>query len=153
MSTVRQQIRDAVITLLNTDRPTGVPAASSRRYIPGRRDTDPRIAVYFFRERSQRPGGRGGPLRNRNLFLATVPIVAMEDPAEIDDALEPMLEWIVSRLGNTNLGGLALDLEELGDGGDSTAWAVEDRDLVYAAAPMVWRIEYQTLRDDLTRRQ
>jgi hypothetical protein len=149
---IRTQIRDAVITLLNTDRPDGIPEATRRRYIPGRYDDDMRIAVFFHREVPERIGGRGGPLTKRTLHLAVVPIVAVEDPAEADDAAEPALEWIVSRLGNTNLGGLAHDIEE-GAGGEGTSWTALQSNLLWLAVPTLWRIEYQTLRDDLTRKQ
>lgn len=148
--TVRQDCRDACITLLNTARPSDVPEAGKRRFAPGERITDPRIAVFFGEEQTAQPGGSRSPIAARSLIMAVQAIVAVETPAEADDACETLLAWIVEQLGNTALGGLATNVRELGtlwqQGGDATS-------LFYLVATTRWQVDFQTLRADLTRKQ
>lgn len=147
--TVRQAIRDQVITDLNATNPTGVPEATKRRYIPGAKIVEPRIAVFLVDEATERINGRGGNLTRRNLTLAVQCVIVVEDPADADDTIEPLLEHVVDVLGNTNLAGAATDVAEVGTqwGGDSSSG------LYILMAITRWRIEYQTVRDDLTRKQ
>lgn len=147
--TVRQDIRDAVIDLLNDTRPTEVPECTKRRYIPGERRTVTRLAAFFGEEDDARPNNsRSAPLVKHSLVLVLQGIVYLHDIEEVDDALEPMLVHIADRLGNTNLGGLALDVTPI-----STLWGSTEGDLVVGVAATRWRIEFQTRRDDLTRKQ
>lgn len=147
--TVRQTIRDQVITELNAASPTGVPAATKRRYIPGAKITQPLIAVFFADEVTERINGRSGNLTRRTLTLAVQCVVVVEDPGDADDTMEPLLEHVVSVLGDTNLAGATTDVAEVGTqwGGDSSSG------LYILMAITRWRVEYQTVRDDLTRKQ
>jgi hypothetical protein len=146
---IRQQIRDRAIEELNTDRPSDIPEASKRRYVPGSALNGPKLAVFFGKKEDSQPAtNRHSPLRLRDLQLATQCIQTVERPEEIDDAPEPMLEWVVGVLGASNLNELAHEVEEVG-----TYWEVEYRDLIYVAASVLWRVRYQTLRDDLTAQQ
>lgn len=145
---VRQQIRDASIAALNASNPTGVPECGKRRYIPGEKLTEPRMAAFFGEEDATRPGGRSGPITKRALILVIQAMVGVETPDEADDAIEPMLEHITGVLGDTNLGGLALDVTEV-----STLWASGEAGRFYLVALTRWRIEYQTKRDDLSAKQ
>ena len=146
---VRDQIRDRVITELNAANPTGVPDATKRRYIPGSKIVEPRIAVFFAEEQTSRVNGRGGNLTRRNLTIAVQAVIVVEDPADADDTMEPLLEHVVDVLGDTTLAGLATDVEEVGTqwGGDSSSG------LYILMAIMRWRVEFQTVRNDLTRKQ
>lgn len=146
---VRQQIRDAAIDLLNDFLPTGIPETTKRRFIPGEKLDGPRIAAFFLDEQDQRPGGRSGPITARGLVLALQAIVAVEDAAEADDAIEPLLEHIVERMGDTDLGGLATNVIEI-----STVWGgANDAGLFYLVALTRWRIEFQTARANLSAKQ
>lgn len=143
--TVRTLVRDAIIAALNTDRPTGIPEAGKRRFLPGQRLVDRRLAVFFNEEGAERQGGRRGPITQRNLIFGVQAAAAVEDPGEADDAVEDILEWIVAVLGENSLDGKATDVTELG-----TVWAVAQADLIYVVALTRWKIEFQTLRDDLS---
>lgn len=148
MSTIRQQIRDAAIAALNTSPPTGVPETTKRRFIPGEKITQPRIAAFFSDEDDQRVGGAGGPLTKRRLIIAIQAIVPVELPDEADDAIEPLLAHIVDVLGDTNLGGLATNVSEI-----QTVWATaNDAGVFIIVALTRWGVEFQTVRDDLTKR-
>lgn len=142
--TIRQQIRDAAIVELNDQPPTGVPLCGKRRYIPGEKITSPRLAAFFGEEDVTQPQGRSGPLARRNLILVLQAIAVVQRPEEADDAIEPMLAHIVDVMGETNLGGLATGIAEI-----STLWATGEASVFVIAALTRWRIEYQTLRNDL----
>lgn len=146
---IRQSIRDRAITELNAAPPTGVPQTTKRRYVPGTKLTEPRIAAFFAEEETQRVGGPGSALTSRSFILALQAIVIVEDPADADDACEPLLEHIVSIMGDTNLAGLATDVSEL-----STLWAsANDSGGFILAAMTRWRIKFQTVKNDLSRKQ
>jgi hypothetical protein len=145
---VRLQLRDAVIAALNADRPTGVPEATKRRFIPGQRLTDRRLAVFLESEDAERPQSRSFPLTDRGLVVVVQAAAAVEEPAEADDALDDLLEHVVESLGNTNLGGLATNVQEL-----SSSWGAGQADLFYIACATRWRVQYQTKRDDLSAKQ
>lgn len=143
---LRQNIRDAAMALLNATPPTGVPTATKRRYVPGEKLAEPRLAVFFAEEEVKRVGGAAGPISKRDFTLAIQAMVGVELPEEADDALEPMLVHIVEAMGDTNLGGLALNVSE-----SSTLWASgNEAGRFYLVALTRWKIEYQTKRDDLT---
>lgn len=146
--TIRQDIRNATIDALNAAPPTGVPTCGKRRFIPGEKVTAPRLAAFFGEEDVNRPMGRSGPLSRRHLILIVQAIAVVEKPEDADDAVEPMLAHIVEVMGDTNLGGLALSINEV-----STLWATGEASMVIIAALTRWRIEYQTLADDLNSKQ
>lgn len=148
MTTVRLEVRDAVIDALNADRDPDIPAASKRRWIPGQTNLCPMIGVFFLQEQPRAVGGRHGGLVERPLQIAVQPVIAVAHPDQADDAIEPLLEHIVSRLGSTNLEGLALDVEEIG-----TKWESGQLDRFYLAATTTWLINFQTKRNDLSKRQ
>lgn len=148
MSTVRQQVRDAVIDALNAERLPEIPRATKRRWVPGESNRCPSIGVFFLEEQNTPVGGRHGGLVERGLRIAVQCVNATSDPAESDDSVEPLLEHVVDRLGSTNLDGNILDTTELG-----TKWEAAKADLHYIAATMVWAINFQTKRNDLGARQ
>lgn len=146
--TVRQTIRDRVITELNTDLPTGIPECTTRRFIPGEKIREARIAAFFNDEDDGDVGGAGGALTAHSLVLALQVIVPVEDPAEADDAIEPMLAHICERLGETNLNRLATRVRPM-----NTLWATANDGGVFVIVSLMrWRINYQSVRNDLTRR-
>jgi len=148
MSTVRQQVRDAAIDAINASRDPDLPEATKRRWVPGESAQCPMISVFFVEEPVSGIGGRHGGLIERQLRIAVQCIDSTDLPQFSDDAVEPMLAHVVERLGNTNLGGLALDIVEL-----STKWEAATADRHYIAATMLWSINFQTKRHDLNARQ
>lgn len=146
---VRQQIRDRAILELNAAPATGVPTTTKRRFIPGEKLTEPRIAAFFAEEEASRVGGPGSALTKRDFILALQAIVVVENPADADDTIEPLLEHIVAVMGDTNLAGLALEVSEIG-----TLWAsANDAGAFILVAMTRWRIKFQTVRNDLARKQ
>lgn len=146
---VRQDIRDRAITELNAAPPTGVPNTTKRRYVPGEKITEPRIAAFFAEEEVSRVGGPASALTKRSFIIALQAIVIVEDPEDADDACEPLLEHVVNVMGDTNLAGLALSVTEL-----STLWASANSSAGFILAAMTrWRIDYQTVKNDLARKQ
>lgn len=142
----RQDLRDAAIAALNAAPPTGVPACTKRRFIPGEQLREPRLAAFFAEEEARRPAGAAGPITHRGLTLVIQAMTTVEDPEDADDAIEPMLEHIVAVMGDTNLGGLALNVLELG-----TLWAASNEGgRVYVVALTRWKLDFQTKRNDLT---
>jgi len=148
MTTVRQEVRDAVIAALNDARDPDLPEATKRRWVPGQANRCPSIGVFFLQEQPRQIGGRHGGLVERPLQIGAQCVVAVSSPDLADDAVEPLLAHVVERLGSTTLSGLALDVEELG-----TKWEHAQMDRFYLAATMTWQINFQTRRDDLSQRQ
>ncbi len=146
--TIRQQVRDAAIAELNANPPTGVPECGKRRFIAGEKVTSPRLAAFFGEEDVTQPQGRSAPLAKRTLVLVIQAIAICERPEDADDAVEPMLEHITAIMGDTNLGGLALGVTEIG-----TLWATGESSVFIVAALTRWRIEFQTLRNNLNAKQ
>lgn len=146
---LRELIRDQIITELNTDTPTGLPQATKRRYVPGAHLREPQIGVFFVEEPAERVGGRGGALTKRNLTIAVQCVIPCEDPAEADDLLEPLLVHVIDKLGDTNLDGLVTDCVEVG-----TQWGTDtSTGIVVHMGLNRWRVEYQSVKDDLSRKQ
>lgn len=146
---VRQSIRDRAIFELNAANPTGVPECTKRRFVPGEKLVNPRIAAYFGQEDASRPQGRQGAITRRKLRLVLQAMAAVNDPADADDAIEPMLEHIIAVMGDTNLDGLALDVAEV-----QTVWAsANDAGKFYIVALSQWDIDLQTKRDDISAKQ
>lgn len=133
---------------LNTSRPDGVPEAGRRRYVDGEPIGVPSLGVFLVKEDASRVGGKAGPLTRRELRIAVQAIAAVEDPGEADDAIAPMREWVVSVLGGTTLDGLALDVTEVG-----AQWETASKGLFVIACTMLFAVEYQSLKADLTARQ
>jgi hypothetical protein len=147
-ATTRQLIRDAFIEALTVDRDPDIPAATKRRWVPSESNRCPSIGVFFLEEQAQPVGGRHGGLVERPLKIATQCVQAVATPDLADDAIEPLLAHIVARLGSANLDGLVLDISEL-----STKWETAALDRFYIAATVIWSVQYQTRRNDLSARQ
>ena len=147
--TISLDIRDAVMTALNTDTPTGIPMATKRRVMPGEPVREPFIAVFLGREQVTHPGGSRGPIADRPLEVLIELGTATDDLANVDDLIEPLRAWLVKALGDSNLGGLASEVQELG----VTERATYKLDLYNALAITAWTVRYQTARADLAARQ
>jgi len=142
--TVRQQIRDRVITELNTDRPSSLPLVTKRRWHPGEENTSLSIAVIFLEEPTKPIGGRSGPLQDRSLHIGIQCVAGVSNRSEADDALEPALAWATGIIGRSNLNELATEITEI-----NTVWEQAKMDMFYLAATLIFEIRYQTVRNDL----
>lgn len=137
-----QTLRDAILTELNvSNRPVEF---TKRRWNSDSalEEDEIRAAVLFHREI---PRLVGGSVTQRDNQIAVQVVTATAEPDEIDDALEDARDWMVSRLGNTNLGGLVQELEE-----GPTTWETATIERVHGAFITLWSATYQTHRADLT---
>lgn len=144
------QIRDRVIEELNTDRPSDVPEATSRRSFPEEPVRDePRIAVFLGDETVDPPRGSSNmdPISRRRLPIAVQCVAGTDDIAEVDDIVAPLIAWVTSVLAQTNLDGLVHYMRET-----STQRAPQYMDLYIMRATLIFEVSYQTLRRDITAR-
>lgn len=148
MNTVRQRIREQLLVLLNTARPSNVPEVRRRLWFPGEEDTRATMGLFTAQEPVHRGGGRHGPASLRELTLGVQCKASAQNLDAGEDLVEPMLAWAVQVIAATNLDGLIHDTEEV-----QTTWTQHKQDLLYVVAMQQWTIRYQTLRADLTATQ
>lgn len=146
--TVSLDIRDAVMTALNADIPSDVPAATKRRVMPGEPVRASFIAVFLGEEPASNRG-RDDPLTRRRLEVLIELGAVTDDLAQVDDIIEPLRAHVVERLGDTNLGGLAHQVTERGVT-ERTAYKL---DFYNALVIVTFDVDYQTKRADLGARQ
>jgi hypothetical protein len=141
---VRKQIVDAAIALINTSPPYTAPLADDTRlqsYTPAEL---PSIAVFEVREDGQsEKEGRWSYFVKRAFTLRIEIRVAADHPRPIVD---PMYVWIGQKLGAQQFGGLAEDCYET-----LLEWQYADADQPYTLLQIDYRIEYSTLKNDPTK--
>lgn len=149
MSTIREQIIEAAVALLNTGRPSGIPACVRTLMQPNEQAQLPAITVFPFREEvNDKASGKWGPIVTRTLYLRFVAYASSSSSGgPADGAIDPIIAWI-SLLGGQQFGGLASDAIE-----HELNWQYDESDYQVAAVAMDFRIEYQTLRSDATKSQ
>lgn len=144
---IRLQIRDAVIAALNvTTRPADVPEATKRRWTPG--SNDPSYAVIFIDDPVDPNQRTGFAVTRKHLTIGVECVQSADLPELSDDIVEPMLSWAEAALVNTNMDGLAHEIEYV-----TTKWEQGQADKVYMRATVLYSISYQTKRGDLTLKQ
>lgn len=147
MSSLREQILADVNTALNTGRPPGVPAADRSRADDIPETVATAISVRPFRERVERVGSAKGPLAQRQLVIAVDCWASAAGDQPVDQALDPLLEWVTKALGGQTLAGKAHSVEEA-----EIRWDMARRDGAYVRVPVLVAVRYQTLRNDATAR-
>ena len=140
MATIRQQILEAAVTALNTGTPSGVPSAAQRRITPRDIGDLPAIDVAPGEEVVVRVGGAGGPIVKRSMKFK-VRCWVKGDAPEI--AADPLIAWATKALAGSRLGGLALQIDEVG-----TTWIYDIADDVYGVAEVEFSAEYVTKFND-----
>lgn len=143
--TIRLQILEAIVTRLNTDRPSGIPLATKRRAYEGEPLDGPQIGVFLGEETVKPIGGRWGKFveRAQQFFVQCRDVT--ESNEELDVISEPLLAWATRALAGQDLGQLAHDIQE------ARIHRVPqkvDRFVQVAIAEFV--VNYQTRRDDQT---
>ncbi len=144
MASIRQRIVDTVVARLDgAGKPAGLTVHRSRG-IAIDQDTLPAMAVYLLAQRTQRVGGRGGPLSAHALTLRIECRVKGAIADEADVLLEPLVGWAVrALLGEPTLDGLVNSLEET-----QIEWAAEPADHLYAAAAVDFTAQFPTAVSD-----
>lgn len=150
MSTIRDQIIQAVITALETDAPEGIPAPVRTPLDSPSAAQLPALTVYQLREivapmRDKTTGAAmRGPVVRRVLDL-NIEVIGAWPGAGADAELDPILAWITSSVvGAGTFDGLADNpADEAG-----TAFQYEQGQLSLVRAIVGFRFEYQTARDN-----
>lgn len=114
MATIRSQIVDAAVALLSAaGGPAGLQAVVRCQL------TTPAVEVgkswIFVRSGSddvQDVGGSRGPLRVHHFDMIVDCIAVSDGTIAADQAVDPLIAWVVKKLDGSNLGGLALYVEE-----------------------------------------
>jgi len=140
---LRAQIVDAAIALLNTSPPAGIPFAERIRFEPYGPEDLPAINVMPVREESEKKTGRWGPLLTRG-FTLRVECRVSGSPADV--ILDPLLVWAGQSLGGQDFGLLAEDCYET-----LCEWSYAGSDQNYSMASLDFRINFSTLSNDPTR--
>lgn len=141
------EILDAIVDALNEDRPTGVPEVTKRRVIPGEKIESDRMAVLLGDETVDEPIQRStlDPTARRKLTFAVECVGVTNDVEQLDECVEPMVEWAVEILGRSNLDKLVHYVRETG-----TSRAPEmSGDVFVMKAIVFFEVSYQTRRNDL----
>ena len=141
---VRQDIINAVIEYLNTNRPPDVPEARDRRPAPNGPITESEINVFMLDETTRVKGGAHGPLYQKILTVIVECRDVTTDPEAVNEVVEPLLIWASRALNNSDsLGRRATNLMETG-----VVWVPVYMEKIYATARMSFSIEYQVNRKD-----
>lgn len=140
MATLRERIIAAALTALNTGRPADVPEATRLKTTPYEATQLPAMTIYPVREDVEDVGGRFGPIVKRALTLR-IECRATGEP--VDQKLDPLLAWATKALSGNNLGGLVIDIAEIG-----TEWAVEPAEAVHGIALVDFTALYATKTND-----
>lgn len=143
MSTLRKAILDAAFAALSAGSPPVAPERWRGFELP------PTTALSMI----LRPGHEvisgispRTPIANRTLVLHVECRAAVAAGASLDDALDPLLEWVTAKLGGTTLGGLVRDALEA-----EIRWEAVQGETRYAKATVFLTAPYHTLVNDATR--
>lgn len=145
MSSYALQIQAAAIAAYNAVPTNGLPAASDVHWTPDLELAAPTTAIVMGSERVL-PEERDVPLRRRRLQLDVVHRVRATDVSSAAAVVDPMRIRTIARLVGSTLGGLALDVQEVG----TTAKYSEDSP--NAMFIQALDVIYVTRRNDLTQR-
>lgn len=139
---VREQIIQAAVALVNASPPTGVPACQRTRAAPSE-NVDPGVLVCFPLDEETEPQpktGRFGPTVTHTFTLQFVGYATDTIP---DQALDPILVWLSQCLGGQQFGGLAIQTTPR-----KKEWNYSQSNVKAAAVAVGFSIEFKTLRND-----
>lgn len=141
MSTIREHIAAAMLGLLNTGTPSGVPAATRSRLEQYEASRLPAICLYPTSEDVEMmAGGPFAPVVKRTMIFR-VECRAIGDPA--DTALDPLLSWVTKALCGKTISGYGHYCHEL-----DTQWDFAAADKDYGLAAVRLSVQYSTKTDD-----
>ena len=150
MSSIREQIVDRIVALLEA---SGAPAGLAihrERSRPIEDDSLPALVVYCEDEEPKSTDKQTfrSPLVERSLRLIVEARARATGGLAPDQALDPLLVWTAQQiLQNETIGGLAIGATE-----GKTNWITKEADVVVAAAIANYHIRYRTARTDPTSR-
>ena len=144
-----QAVADAVLAAHNTGRPAGVPALAEWSGIAVEADALPIGTLVWGDESTKRVGGSEGPLANRTIRMRVEYLTrALTGPPAVSAqrAAEPLRAWVVKALAGNRLGGLAVDLAEVG-----TSRKLEQAEVPFARTVIEFDLVYTSTYNDLER--
>lgn len=148
-ASVRKQIVDAAITLLNDSPPAGVPAADDTRLEAYTGPELPAISVFEIREEDEtEKEGRWSYFLKRTFTMRIEIRIAETLASGARVAMDPLYVWVATKLGGQQFGGLAEDCYEA-----LSEWQYAAEDQPYTLLQLDFRVLYSTLKTDPTRTQ
>jgi hypothetical protein len=152
VGTVRESIIQGLVTQLNTGTPAGVPAAQRTRLAALQVGELPSIIVFPLSEEPEIQGGNRGPLVRATLTTAIECRGKGSATLRPDQAVDPLLAWVVKALGGRRLsdgagGHLTHPIKE-----GRTTWRYEFADDALCLATVELEVPYQHLVADAERR-
>lgn len=145
MSAYREQLIEALVTAVNTGMPTGVPATERERTETMQVEDLPRSVVYPHTEQIEHLGSGLGRTVRRSFAVALEATAAAAPGHRASEAVDVILAWYSTALGNSHLGGLALSVRE-----NEIKWASDVGQLPVARATAIYVITYTTRVNDAT---
>ncbi|HLZ09338.1 MAG TPA: hypothetical protein VKT80_12160 [Chloroflexota bacterium] len=146
MSSIREQIAQAVVDLLSAPGGPGGVSVHRERTRPIESDKMPAILVYF-EDDEPTPLAKvrfQAPLTERHLNLV-LELRAIPDAVSApDQAIDPLYLWVIAQLVvNERLGGLAMGITE-----GPMKWTTKEADRIFAGAALHLIVHYRTSRLD-----
>lgn len=145
MSSIRQQVMDAMLSALNTGRPGTVPQIGKWTGLAVEDSHLPFSSLARAKEVISPVGTRSAPIVRRTLRVEIEHLVAgtATPSATAEENAEPLLSWNVKALVGNSLGGLAIELNE----GEIT-WTLEQADRPYVRVTHRFEVVYTTHAND-----
>lgn len=144
-----EAVADAVLAAHNSGRPAGVPALAEWKGIGLEAHDLPVGTLVWGDEAVKRVGGSEGPLAHRAIRLRVEYLTrSLTGPPAVSAqrAAEPLRAWAVKALAGNLLGGLAVDLAEVG-----TARKLEQAEVPFARTVIEFDLVYTSTYNDLER--
>ena len=147
MATIRETIMDAILSLLNTGTPGGVPQAK-RSYLYAIDEAQlPSIVFFSEKEDAKLFGSENMPAITLRTLSIVVECRAKGDATNRpDEILDPLLSWVVKALSgkraSANVGPYHLIYE------DGTEWDFDQTDHSYVLAKVRFGVQYQSKVSD-----
>lgn len=147
MTTKREEIMTAILSDLNTNRPSGVPEFKNRRLLPESPVASATCSVYWNIERVQAKGNRTFPIVNRSAEFVVEYRDVTIDETELDSMMEPLIKWGTKALVKEKpLGGKAIEIVE-----QSTTWTPFFLEKYYPIVRQIFVVTFQTSKYDQER--
>jgi hypothetical protein len=148
VSSIRKQIVDAAIALINTAPPMGVPTVDDGRLEPYAQPELPAITVYELREEGElaEQNGRWSYFLRRTFTMRVEIRIAETTAIAARAAVDPLYVWLGQNLGGNQFGGLAEDSYET-----LLEWQHAAEDQAYTLLQVDFRITYTTMKIDPSR--
>jgi hypothetical protein len=150
-ASVRSQIVDAAIALLNTSTPGGIPATDDTRLESYSAEGGelPAISLFEIREEMEtEKEGRWSYFLKRTFTMRVEMRIAETVAVKARAAMDPLYVWVGSQLGGQQFGALAEDCYEA-----LAEWQYAAADQPYTLLQLDFRVLYSTLKTDPTRVQ